>query len=134
MHWRNYHICRQCDCIGACTRPGPARTGWTFFFVVSANKSAVCEGRARRQLERACIQRVEGRNRMLVSTLNSLLCIGVNGSDVASFLAHRFAQLWMKRRQCAAADPPRVKQKKRLQFIIRADCVHSLTVRLLGSP
>ncbi len=52
---------------------------------------------------------------MNVSALNNLLFISVNAPDVASFLARRFAGMWLKQGHHAAIDLPTGKQKKKAE-------------------
>ncbi len=46
------------------------------------------------------------RNRMNVSTLDSHLFVSVNGPDVRSFPAQKFAEMWIKEGRNAADDVP----------------------------
>ena len=54
----------------------------------------------------------EERNRMTVSTLNSLLFLGVNGPEVRSFPAEKFAEMWIKEGHNAANSAPTGKEKR----------------------
>ena len=55
---------------------------------------------------------IDERNRMNVSTLNGLLYIAVNGPDVRSFPAQKFAEMWLKEGRHAADDAPTGKPKR----------------------
>ena len=49
----------------------------------------------------------------------------VNGPEVSSFPAQRFAELWVKERPCTVDDPTTGKNEKKSE----ADCLLSLTSR-----
>ena len=69
------------------------------------------------------------RNRMNVSTLKGLLFITVNGPDVRSFPAQKFAEMWIKEGRHA------VRRTGDASFTLTVDCIWTeMTVKICVPP